>query len=284
MAARDAAGLDEGPAELDALGTRGNAIMKPSPNEEVDMQSAAVLPDNTIWHLIHSSFLLKLKGIVMLFDYYTEAGTPADAGLDSGVIVPAALAGEEVYVIASHGHADHFDPVVFDWKERIPGIHYILSYDIPAPPEYATVIKPGEHRTVGNIRIRSYPSTDDGLAYSIYTGGMHVYFSGDNAFWNWVGDLGDGIYARIALGAIDRETPMDIAFQVCDPRLDGMGDGGIHIFARDFKPTLLVPIHSFGEYGFNAVAEQRLRQQGFTNEFWCVRRRGEMARIGRVRG
>jgi L-ascorbate metabolism protein UlaG (beta-lactamase superfamily) len=242
-----------------------------------EMQAATPLPDNTIRHLLHSSFLVKIKGIVLIFDYYTDnAGTPTNAGLDNGVIVPDVLAKEEVYVIASHGHADHFDPVVFDWKERIRDIHYILSYDIPAPPGYATVVKPGEHRTVGSIRVRSYPSTDDGLAYSIYIGGMHIYFSGDNAFWNWDGDLGDDIYTRIALGTIDRETPMDIAFQVCDPRLDGMGDGGIHIFAREFKPKLLVPIHSFGKYEFNTVAELRLRQDGFINDFWCVHRRGEM--------
>lgn len=132
---------------------------------------------------------------------------------------------------------------------------------------------------MANIRVRSYPSTDAGLAYSIYARGKHVYFSGGNAFWNWDGDPDDEIYERLALSAIDRETQMDIAFQVCSPRLSGMGDGGIHIFARRFLPRLLVPIHSFGDYAFNARVEKRLRKIGFAKGFWCVSHRGEQFSI-----
>jgi L-ascorbate metabolism protein UlaG (beta-lactamase superfamily) len=241
------------------------------------MQAGTPLPDNCIQHLKHSSFLLKLNGIVMIFDYYVDPdrATSHDA-MDPGAIQPAELANEEVYVFASHGHLDHFHPVVFDWKEYIPHIHYILSDDIPQPPAEATVMKAGEEKAVGSIKVRAYASTDEGLAYSIYTRGQHIYFAGDNAFWNWDGDLGDEIYERIALAPIDRQLPMDIAFQVCDPRLDGLGDGGIHIFARNFQPKLLVPIHSFGQYEFNAVAEKRLRESGFANTYWCVGKRGEM--------
>ena len=166
--------------------------------------------------------------------------------------------------------------MVFAWQGRISDIHYILSYDITDPPRSAEVFRPGEHRAVADLQVRAYPSTDDGLAYSIYTGGKHIYFSGDNAFWNWDGDLDDEIYHRIALAALDHEKPMDVAFQVCDPRLDGMGDGGIHVFAREFRPALLVPIHSFGQYGFNGKVEQRLRKGGFENAFWCVGRRGDL--------
>ena len=244
------------------------------------MQSNSTLPDNTIWHLIHSSFLIKIDGIVMVFDYYVPSEEiKEEDGLQTGVIRSEVLAGEEVYVFASHGHEDHFSPVIFEWQSQVADIHYIISYDIPKPPRIAAVFRPGEEKEVGNIRIKGYSSTDDGLAYSIYAHGRHIYFSGDNAFWNWDGDLDDAIYERIALSEIDRQTPMDIAFQVCDPRLDAMGDGGIHVFARNFSPKLLVPIHSFGKYAFNAVVEKRLRESGFTNAFWCVSRRGDMYSI-----
>ena len=240
------------------------------------MQSSETLPDNTIWHLIHSSFLLKLNGMVMVFDYYLDPAKTSDRDdLRTGVIRPEVMAGEEVYVFASHGHQDHFHPVVYDWRRQVTHIHYILSYDIPSPPSQAVVFKPGERKSVGNLRVQSYSSTDAGLAYSIYTQDKHIYFSGDNAFWNWDGDLDDEIYERHALSAIDRETPMDIAFQVCDPRLNDMGDGGIHIFARNFQPRLLVPIHAFGNYAFNVQVENRLRERGYPNAYWCVGHRGE---------
>jgi L-ascorbate metabolism protein UlaG (beta-lactamase superfamily) len=240
------------------------------------MNKNGELPDNTIWHLIQSSFLLKLDGKVMIFDYSIAPGQISEnSSLQTGVIRPEKLINEEVYVFVSHGHEDHFNPVIFDWGKRISGIHYLLSYDLPKYPVEATILRPNEEKTEEDIRVRSYPSTDDGLAYSIYVQGKHIYFSGDNAFWNWDGDLDDDIYERIALSGVDGETPMDIAFQVCDPRLDGMGDGGIHIFAHKFQPKLLVPIHSFGEYGFNALVEKRLRESGFENTYWCVGGRGD---------
>jgi L-ascorbate metabolism protein UlaG (beta-lactamase superfamily) len=236
--------------------------------------------DNTIHHLYHSGFLLKRDGIVMIFDYAAVPEKSADGtGLDAGAIFPDILADEEVYVFASHSHMDHFQPVIFDWRQHVKNIHYVMSYDIPDPPSNAIVFRPGEEKEVGRIRVRAYSATDAGLAYSIYIGGRHIYFAGDNAFWNWDGDLDEEIYHRIALAAIDRETPMDIAFQVCDPRLDGKGDGGLYIFARTFQPGLLVPIHAFGQYAFNTVAEKRLRDAGFANRFWCVSRNGEMLSI-----
>jgi len=234
------------------------------------------LPDNSIWHLIQSSFLLKLNGKVMIFDYFIAPGQITEnSGIETGVIRPETLINEEVYVFVSHSHEDHFNPVVFDWNKSIPDIHYILSYDLPKSQVKGTILRPNEEKTLKDIRVRSYPSTDDGLAYSIYVKGKHIYFSGDNAFWNWDGDLDDDIYERIALADIDGEKAMDIAFQVCDPRLDGMGDGGIHIFARKFQPKLLVPIHSFGQYEFNARVENRLRKSGFENTYWCVSGRGD---------
>jgi len=244
------------------------------------MSKNGEIPDNTIRHLIQSSFLLKLDGKVMIFDYSIAPDQISDdRGLETGVIRPETLINEEVYVFVSHGHEDHFNPVIFDWDKNIADIHYALSYDLPKSPVEGTIFRPNEEKTLADIRVRSYPSTDDGLAYSLYFHGKHIYFSGDNAFWNWDGDLDDDIYERIALSDIDGETPMDIAFQVCDPRLDGMGDGGIHIFARKFQPKLLVPIHSFGEYGFNALVEKRLRESGFENAYWCVRGRGDLFSI-----
>lgn len=238
------------------------------------------IADNTIHHLYHSGFLMKLDGLVMIFDYFADPEkSSADTGLEDGVICPDQLAGEQVYVFASHSHMDHFQPVIFEWQKTVAHIHYILSYDISTPPPVGVVFGPGDEKNVGSLRVRAYAATDAGVAYSIYTDGRHIYFAGDNAFWNWDGDLGDEIYHRIALAEIDRETPMDIAFQVCDPRLDGMGDGGVHIFARTFQPRLLVPIHAFGQYEFNAIAETRLRDAGFTNTFWCVKQKGDVFSI-----
>lgn len=234
------------------------------------------IPDNTIHHLAHSSFALKIHGKLFIFDYHMDPEElKAGDGLHNGCIRPQEIADETVFVVTSHSHSDHFHPGIFEWKERIAGITYILSYDVPGAPENAVVMRPGKEIHMDDLAIRAYPSTDQGLAFSIYIDGRHIYFAGDNAFWNWDNDLDDDVYIRTALSKIDATQPMDIAFQVCDPRLAGLGDGGIHIFARHFKPRLLVPIHAFGDYGFNKTAQAALHQAGFNGRFWCVTGKGD---------
>ncbi len=238
------------------------------------------IPDNTLYHLTQSSNLLKLKGQVFIFDYPEPARSAEQgAGLAQGIVRPEDLAGETVYVVISHSHADHFNREIFSWADTIENITYVLSHEIPDPPETALGMKPGRSFETGGMAISAYSSTDAGVACSLFYQGYYIYFSGDNAFWNWDGDLDDDIYIRTVLSEIPREPPMDIAFQVCDPRLDGKGDGGIHVFARHFNPRLLVPIHAFGRYEFNRTAEKRLREKGFDNRFWCVAGRGHSCRI-----
>jgi L-ascorbate metabolism protein UlaG (beta-lactamase superfamily) len=231
--------------------------------------------NNTIYHLTQSSNLMKLNGKVFIFDYPESTSTDDAAGLSQGIINPNELLGESVFVIVSHSHGDHFHPDIFSWEKQIKDITYILSYDVPNPPENALIMRPGETIQVDDITIEAYSSTDAGVACSIFYNGLHIYFSGDNAFWNWDGDLDDDIYIRIALKQISKAQPIDIAFQVCDPRLDGMKDGGVHIFAAYFKPKLLVPIHAFGRYEFNQTAQERLRKKGFKGKFWPVKGRGD---------
>jgi L-ascorbate metabolism protein UlaG (beta-lactamase superfamily) len=238
------------------------------------------LPDNTIWHLGHSSVAIKISGRLLIFDYARPVtDNQKGDGFHNGRIIPEKIKGESVIVFASHGHEDHFNPDIFKWRQTIPNITYIISYDIKESPDEAIQIKPNRHLDLDGLTVGTYPSTDDGVAFSIFLNHRHIYFSGDNAFWNWDGDLDDDIYIRLALSAIDTSMPMDIAFQVCDPRLEQMGAGGIYIFARVFKPELLVPIHSFGEYAFNKRADQKLREQGFEKKFWCVGGVGETFRL-----
>jgi L-ascorbate metabolism protein UlaG (beta-lactamase superfamily) len=238
------------------------------------------LPDNTIWHLVQSGNAIKIGGKLLIFDYPEAADKrPAGAGLDGGYIDPDQIRDEQVLVFASHSHGDHFHPDIFGWKETVSDIRYVVAYDVTAPPRGVRVVRPNQILDIGGCRVKTYTSTDSGVAYSVHTGGRHVYFAGDNAFWNWDGDLTDDIYIRLTLSEIDVSRPIDIAFQVCDPRLEGIGSGGIYIFARHFSPKLLVPIHAFGDYGFNRRVAEKLDRQGFEGKFWCVGGRGDRMRI-----
>jgi len=154
-------------------------------------------------------------------------------------------------------------------------MRYILSSDFTRFPEGATLISPGQVVEVDDMKVRAYPSTDAGVAFSIYVDGKHIYFAGDNGFWNWEGKRPQDEYISKDLASLDRTVPIDIAFQVCDPKADGVGDGGVGIFAITFQPKLLVPIHLRGEYEFLKKIELQLKDRGFKNRFWVIKSIGD---------
>jgi len=232
------------------------------------------LPDETIWHLTHSSFALKLHGKLFVFDYFTPESERQGRSLSEGFIDPEEISGEEVYVLNSHGHPDHFNRVVFSWQEAVEDITYVMSSDIRGVPPEAISLDPFQEADLDGVRVKSYPATDAGVAYSVFIGGRHVYHAGDNAFWNWQGAMPEEAYVEV-LSVIDRSQPLDIAFMLCDPRLEGLGEGGTLIFAETLKPRLLVPMHSFGNYGINEKMRAVLGEHAPEVRFWPIGGPGE---------
>jgi len=230
------------------------------------------IANNTILHIGHSANLVKIKGRVLVFDYPygSEAMAQQLYRFD-----PNVLTDENVYVFASHGHGDHFNTQIYTWKDRIRRIKFILPSDIMRHPDDAVMVEPGRELKLDDMVVRTYPSSDKGVAYSVYVAGKHIYFAGDNGFWNWEGKKSEQDYIRETLSTIDRNVPMDIAFQVCDPRAASVGEGGAGIFAVTFNPKLLVPLHTQGNYEFFKTEAILLKQRGFKNRFWAIKGLGD---------
>jgi L-ascorbate metabolism protein UlaG (beta-lactamase superfamily) len=234
-----------------------------------------ILSNNTIWHLTHSSNAIKLANKLIIFDYPLAEKEVTDTdGIENGFIIPDQINKEDVYVFVSHGHQDHFSPGIFGWKDKIKRIKFIVSSDICDYPNDALLVAPNEIHKIDDIRFKTYSSTDCGVAFSLFIGDKHLYYSGDNAFWNWAGSIDDDKYYEEALTQIDGSKPIDLAFQVCDPRLEKNGAGGIYVFAHHFAPEILVPLHLFGDYEFLKGVDAELRAQGFRKRFWCIEKRG----------
>ena len=236
--------------------------------DKISKDEPTIISDNAIMHLGHSAVLLRIAGRVLIFDYpYRTRSTNRMHALQ-----PEELVNERVYVFSSHSHSDHHNNRIYTWKEKIPSLKFILASDITQHPDDALVVDPGQTVLVDDMKIRTYPSTDSGVAYSIYLNNKHIYFSGDNGFWNWKGERSQQEYIEKDLAQIDHTVPIDIAFQVCDPAAIGVGDGGIGIFALTFQPKLLVPIHLRGQYEYLKYIEKQLKHRGFKNLFWVVKK------------
>jgi len=234
-----------------------------------------MIPDNTILHLAHSSNLMKIFNRVFIFDYAGPENLRMNGSRKSEVLDPESLRDEDVTVFSSHGHRDHFDPVILSWRHSIKKIRYVISNDISGLPDFVSQISPGETQELRDLRVAAYHSTDRGVAFSLFLNNVHIYFAGDHALWSRTSESDDQRYVRLLKMQLRDTPPIDIAFHVCDPRLSGKGAGGIYTFAREFQPEIMIPLHSFGVYKFNKKAHRELNRQKYGGFFWQIQSPGE---------
>ena len=102
-----------------------------------------------IVYLAHSGFALLLEKATIVVDYYSDSCI-GNRCLSHGVVDEDLLSRPgRFYVLCTHGHADHFNPIILSWRERRPDIVYLFSQDILesglARSQDAIYLKPGQH-------------------------------------------------------------------------------------------------------------------------------------------
>lgn len=136
-----------------------------------------------IWYLGHAAFAMKTRSHLMLFDYWVQNEPPAVPSLGNGFVNPEELKDQKVVVFVSHRDTDHYDPVIWEWRDVIPDITYVLGWEPAIANEEYVRVHPRETREVGDIEVTAIPSTDSGAGLLIRVDGLVFYHCGDNAFW-----------------------------------------------------------------------------------------------------
>jgi len=77
----------------------------------------------TITYIHHSCYLLELDGFSVIFDYYKDALREDGRKWVKDYLLHKE---EDLYVLCSHSHADHFNPEILTWKRRKENITYIF--------------------------------------------------------------------------------------------------------------------------------------------------------------
>lgn len=190
----------------------------------------------------HSGFAVEMEHCVLLFDVWE----------DPAKVVPPLLAGEKpVYVFASHLHGDHFNPAIFDWKDRVT--EYILHKDcrVGGRAENVRLMDAGAAHETAHFSVHMYGSTDAGGSYMVRCEGKTIFHAGDLNWWHWAGES-DGEkrrardWYRQELAAI-RETEADVVFFPVDARQAVAREWGVKAFLSQVSvKELLVPMHAFG--------------------------------------
>ena len=225
-----------------------------------------------VTYLGHSGFLLEMEDALLLFDYYQGS-------------LPEMDPEKTLFVFVSHVHYDHYNPDILKLRRQRQNIWYLFSDDVPMPDEQKQVIRlsPEEERRVNGIRVRTLPSTDEGVAFWIEYQGIVIYHAGDLNWWHWEEEstlynetMKERYQSEIGKlkEALSGKT-IDVAFLVLDPRQEDAYALGMEHFLLEIPVQFAVPMHLWEEY---ALARQYVETYGQTHEktrFWCVSGKGE---------
>lgn len=232
-----------------------------------------------IHYLYHSGFAVQTKEHFLIFDYYKDKPCFGKEELDGGVITAKEIAAHKNPVVfVSHGHGDHYNPVVLEWQKANQAIRYIISSDVPANGENIHSLAPYSSLELPDILVKTFGSTDLGVSFLASVDGIDIFHAGDLNWWHWKDESTEEevkLSERDFLKEIEPiiGNKIDIAFFPVDPRLGSDYYLGAERFINLLKPSMLVPMH-FGD-DYEAAADFALRAQSCKTTVPMILRRGQ---------
>jgi len=204
-----------------------------------------------VYYLFHSGFAVVTDSHVLMFDYYRDS--PSEGGITLNDVL-AEVGNRHVVVFVSHSHHDHFTPEIWQWRHRCAKISYVTSADVEVPQELSAVnevviVDANSTYHVDSLRVSTYASTDEGVAFLVEVDGYRIYHAGDLNWWHWEGEpeadnLAMAEKYRQQVDMLPKDV--DIAFVVVDPRLEHAYRLGLTYFMSRVQARLIFPMH-FGE-------------------------------------
>ncbi|WP_319581987.1 MBL fold metallo-hydrolase [uncultured Pseudodesulfovibrio sp.] len=216
-----------------------------------------------ITYVHHSAFVLRTDRRAYLFDY------PEDEHLPRGAddLVRRTVAGTDLVVFISHGHADHLNKDLASVTGTAAKVRYVLSDDVeelrpeavPGNGQVLTV-EPEESYGFGGMVIETLASNDLGVAFLVEDGCFRFYYGGDLAKWIWPGASPAEAEFTATLFKVAMERVRDfkphVAFANTDPRLDNLAGG--EEACRIIGASVFVPMHTFGDTSVPAALARRM--------------------------
>ncbi len=214
-----------------------------------------------ITHYYHSGFSVAAEDMLFVFDYWR--GENGELKPDRQITEEYLKSFRRVFVFISHDHIDHYDPIVYTWKDAAP-VSYYVSSDMPVGTR-GKRMAPGDTADLDEgVTVTAYDSTDLGVSFLLDCRGTRFFHAGDLNFWHWrdestMKEIEEAEEEfRRAVEPL-RNSRIDIAFFPVDPRQGAMFEAGAEYFILSAKPRLLIPMHYFHRAD---VAEEYARTAG----------------------
>lgn len=230
-------------------------------------------------YLFNSGFIVETENHLLIFDYFKDSPVSGEKNRRNGAIGKEDLNTDKgIVVFSSHSHRDHFNPVIFEWRNIRPNIKYVLSSDIEeVKKENINFISAYEELILEDVYIKAYGSTDMGISFFVKVDGITLFHSGDLNWWYWWDDTEGEIqqaerWFKDEINKIKGEK-IDIAFFPVDPRLEHNYAVGGEYFIREINPQIFIPMH-FGE-NYQITENFADRMNGSNSRVITIACRGE---------
>ena len=205
-----------------------------------------------VTYLYHSGFAVELEKHIFVFDYMKGKLPDWDGR-------------KEIIFFASHKHPDHFVMDIFQRFGKYENLRYVLGSDIKLSDKYlecngvdpcvkTVITNAGKNRTLelGDVKIETLRSTDEGVAFIVCTEGKTIYHAGDLNWWHWEGEA-DSWNTQMEkdykkeISLIDGRH-FDVAFVPLDPRLEWAYGLGMQEFLEHTDTDHVFPMHMWDDY------------------------------------
>lgn len=220
-------------------------------------------------YIYHSGFALLDEGVTVIIDYYKDSADRPLTGVVHGELLSRP---GKLYVLASHVHADHFNPEVLTWKEMRSDVQYLFSKDILEGGKSdlwdACYLDKGNVWTDGVLEVEAFGSTDAGISFLLRWDGKIIFHAGDLNNWHWKEESTEAEVREAERAYFDeldvlarRTDRMDLVMFPVDPRLGEDYMLGAKQFVDKFRVDRFVPMHFDDAYdkanAFREYAESR---------------------------
>ncbi|MBT4333180.1 MAG: hypothetical protein HOD64_07870, partial [Candidatus Cloacimonetes bacterium] len=217
-----------------------------------------------IWFSHHAGWIFKTANNLLIVDYWERGTKPEKPCLANGWIDPEEIKDFNVTVLVSHEHQDHFDPVIWEWRETIPNIRYVLGMEAQGQEDY-DFIQPRTKLKYDNLEITAFESNDSGVGFVIDVDGVTIFHPGDHA--NETRDFSGMYWPEIEYV---KENFSDIDIAMMPIRGCGLPDVesvrlGVIRTLKELQPKVFLPMHS-GDDGFQYHNfNENLIEEGINN-------------------
>ncbi len=233
-----------------------------------------------VTYLDHSSFMLELEKHILIFDYFRGQ-------------LPAVTSSKEILFFSSHVHPDHYSLDIFLTLKQPERATYVISKDIWNKHKKVLqqkidngfkiqILSSNETRTLESCKIKTFKSTDEGVAFLVELEGKTIYHAGDLNWWHWMGE--SKAYNNNMAADYKREidsmkgVSIDLVFFPLDPRLEEAYCYGLDYFLQQTNTKYIFPMHCWDRY--EIIEKYKSKQlPGEDNVVMSIKSKGEVFEI-----